>query len=329
MATTKKRVVSGMRATGEIHLGHYFGVLKNWIYLVNHFECFFFSADWHALTSEYKDPSQIKHFVRRNIIDWLSVGLNPERAVIFIQSHVKEHAELYLLLSMITPLGWLERNPTYKEQLKQVQGRDLSMVGFLGYPVLQAADILVYGGDVVPVGEDQVPHIELAREIARRFNFFYGNVLKEPQADLTPAAKLPGTDGRKMSNSYGNAIFLSDTKEVLSQKIMTMMTDPARIRRENPGNPDLCPLFDLHEVFTEEVKRKELGEGCRTAGIGCIDCKKELLKRVLPWHEAYFEKKSYYEAHPKVVDEILNAGTKRAQTEAEKTMEKVREAIHI
>ena len=330
----KKRVVSAMRSSGELHLGHYFGAIKNWLNLQKEYDCFFFGADWHALTSDYKDPSKINRYALSNIKDCLSLGIDPERVTLFIQSHVKEHAELYLLLSMITPLGWLERNPTYKEQISQIQNKDLSNLGFFSYPVLQAADVLVYNGEIVPVGEDQVPHLELSREIARRFNFLYGDVLqtavfKEPQAELTPTPKIPGIDGRKMSNSYGNAIFLSDPEKVVSEKVMKMMTDPARKRRQDPGEPKLCPLFDLHEVFTEASAQEELALGCRTAAIGCVDCKKELLKRLLPWHDDFLKKRADYESHPKRVHDIIKNGSEKARKEASKTMERVREAIHL
>lgn len=329
MTKAKKRVVSGMRATGEIHLGHYFGALKNWIALQEEYECFFFSAEWHALTTEYRDPSKISGYAMSNIIDWLALGLDPDKTTIFLQSRIKEHAELYLLLAMITPLGWLERNPTYKDQIKQIKNKNLSTLGFLSYPVLQGADVMVYNGELVPVGEDQIAHLELSREIVRRFNHFYGTVFKEPEALLTPVPKLPGTDGRKMSNSYGNAIFLSDSKEVFRKKIMQMMTDPARKRRQDPGNPDICPLYDLHKLFTDEIKQAELDKGCRTAAIGCVDCKEALLETVEPWHEAFLEKRRHYQSKPKLVEDILEHGISRAQKAAAETMEKVRGALNL
>lgn len=332
-----ERVVSGIRPTGDLHLGHYFGALKNWFELQQNYDCFFFVADWHALTSEFRDPSKIKDYTMNNVIDWLAIGIDPKRATLFIQSHLKEHAELYLLLAMITPLGWLERNPTYKEQLSQMGEKDLSNLGFLSYPVLQAADVLIYQGNWVPVGEDQVPHLELCREIARRFNHLYSRhprnggdpIFVEPQAILTNFPKLPGTDGRKMSNSYGNAIYLRDPEPIVSKKIMTMMTDPARIRRQDPGNPDVCPLFDLHEVFTELPVQKELDQGCRTAKIGCVDCKKALLERVLPWYKSYSEKRNHYASKPKTVLKILEEGGEKAKKEAEKTMTEVREVLNL
>lgn len=325
----KKRVVSGKRSTGELHLGHYFGALKTWISLQEKYECFFFVADWHALTTDYQDPSLIQKYIVNNVTDWLALGLDPKKSTIFIQSHIKEHAELYLLLSMITPLGWLERNPTYKEQIKQLENKDLSNLGFLGYPVLQTADVIMYKGEWVPVGEDQVAHLELGREITRRFNHLYKNMFPEPQAFLSPSPKVPGTDGRKMSNSYNNCIYLSDSTEVVTQKIMTMVTDPARKRRENPGNPDICPLYDIHRLYSSEKTLEEAATGCRTAGIGCVDCKRMLLKTLLPWHKSFLDKRNEYVKNPKLVKDILDEGTKKAQKEAKKTMEEVREVMKI
>ncbi len=252
---SRKRVLSGMRPTGKLHLGNFVGALQNWVRMQDEYECFFMVADWHALTTDYADTTGIKQNSLEVVLDWLAAGLDPEKAVIFIQSHVPAHAELHLLFSMITPLGWLERVPTYKEQRENIKDKDLSTYGFLGYPVLQAADILVYKADCVPVGEDQVAHVELTREIARRFNGFYGGqkeVFPEPQSLLTPAPKLPGTDGRKMSKSYGNTILLTDPEPVLRQKLKTMVTDPARVRRSDPGNPDVCPVGDLHKIFSSK-----------------------------------------------------------------------------
>src|SRR3984885_4877933 len=253
--TSRPRVLSGMRPTGKLHLGNYMGALANWVKLQDNYECYFFIADWHALTTDYADPSRLKLNTLDVALDWLAAGLDPERSTIFIQSHVPQHAELHLLFSMITPLGWLERVPTYKEQQENITEKDLNTYGFLGYPVLQAADILIYKGDFVPVGEDQVPHVELTREVARRFNMFYTKkngiaVFPEPQPLLTPTPKLPGTDGRKMSKSYGNAIMLTDPEPVVRQKLKTMVTDPARVRRTDPGNPDVCPVGDLHKIFS-------------------------------------------------------------------------------
>ena len=260
----RKRVLSGMRSTGRLHLGNFVGALDNWVRMQDQYDCFFFVADWHALTTDYADTSQIKENSLEVLLDWLAAGLDPERCTMFIQSHVPQHAELHLLFSMITPLGWLERVPTYKEQRENIAEKDLGTYGFLGYPVLQAADILIYKGDFVPVGEDQVPHVELTREIARRFNMFYTRkgmyVFPEPQPLLTPAAKLPGTDGRKMSKSYGNTILLTDPEPVVRQKLKTMVTDPARVRRTDPGNPDVCPVGDLHKIFSD---RQTITEGGR------------------------------------------------------------------
>ena len=259
----RKRVLSGMRSTGKLHLGNYVGALDNWVRMQDQYECFFFVADWHALTTDYADTSKVKENSLEVLLDWLAAGLDPERCTMFIQSHVPQHAELHLLFSMITPLGWLERVPTYKEQRENITEKDLGTYGFLGYPVLQAADILIYKGDFVPVGEDQVPHVELTREIARRFNMFYNrqgkSVFPEPQPLLTPAAKLPGTDGRKMSKSYGNTIMLTDPEPVVRQKLKTMVTDPARVRRTDPGNPDVCPVGDLHKIFSDPRNHRESG----------------------------------------------------------------------
>src|SRR5580658_8520982 len=275
-ATLRKRVLSGMRSTGKLHLGNYVGALENWVRMQDEYECFFMVADWHALTTDYADTSRIKENSLEVALDWLAAGLDPEKSVIFIQSHVPAHAELHLLLSMITPLGWLERVPSYKEQQENIKGKDLTTYGFRGYPLLMSADIMLYKADVVPVGEDQVAHVELTREIARRFNNFYGksgDVFPEPKALLTPAAKLPGTDGRKMSKSYGNAVMLTDPEPVVRQKLKTMVTDPARVRRSDAGNPDVCPVGDLHKIFSNKETMAKVYEGCRSAGIGCIECK--------------------------------------------------------
>src|ERR1700723_411905 len=277
LTNSRKRVLSGMRSTGKLHLGNYVGALQNWVRMQDEYECFFCVADWHALTTDYADTSQVKQNSVEVALDWLAAGLDPQKSVIFIQTHVPAHAELHLLLSMITPLGWLERVPTYKEQRENIKEKDLGTYGFLGYPVLQAADILMYKANVVPVGEDQVAHVELTREIARRFNGFYsrkrGEVFPEPQSLLTPTPKLPGTDGRKMSKSYGNAIMLSDPEPVVRQKLKTMVTDPARVRRKDPGSPDKCPVGDLHKIFSSQETLAKVYDGCRTAGIGGIECK--------------------------------------------------------
>jgi tryptophanyl-tRNA synthetase len=326
----RKRVLSGMRSTGKLHLGNYVGALQNWVRMQDQYECFFFIADWHALTTDYADTSKVKENSLEVLLDWLAAGLDPDRSTLFIQSHIPLHAELHLLFSMITPLGWLERVPTYKEQRENITEKDLTTYGFLGYPVLQAADILIYKGDFVPVGEDQVPHVELTREIARRFNQFYGKpvpVLPEPQPFLTPTPKLPGTDGRKMSKSYGNTIMLTDPEPVLRQKLKTMVTDPARVRRTDPGNPDLCPVGDLHKIFSSAETMAKVNEGCRSAGIGCIECKgwaaDALVQVLLPIQE----RRKKYEENPRLAWDILMAGTTKAAKVAEATMNEVRAAM--
>ena len=270
----KKRILSGMRPTGKMHLGHLHGALNNWKRLQGDYECFYFLADWHALTSEYADTKIIKDSIYDMVIDWITVGLDPEVATFFVQSHIKEHAELHLIFSMITPLPWLERNPTYKEQLKELSQKDLYTYGFLGYPVLQAADILMYKANGVPVGEDQAPHVEMTREIARRFNHLYKEVFPVPDVLLTPTSKLLGIDRRKMSKSYGNSIYLTDTKEEINNKVSQMITDPQRAKKTDPGNPDVCNVFSFHEIYTPEERVQQIDKDCRTASIGCVDCKK-------------------------------------------------------
>jgi tryptophanyl-tRNA synthetase len=328
-AMDKKRVVSGMRPSGKLHLGHLVGALENWRRLQASHQCFFFVADWHAMTSEYADPSSIREFSREIVIDWLSVGIDPERATLFLQSRIPEHAELHLLLSMITPLSWLERNPTYKEQLQEVTTRDLSTYGFLGYPVLQAADILIYRANYVPVGVDQLPHIELTREIARRFNSLYGEILVIPEGMLTAFPKVPGVDGRKMSKSYQNYILLSDSPEEVRAKVRPMVTDPARARRTDPGDPERCPVFDLHRIFTPEGKHRDLIEGCRTAGIGCLDCKEVLLEHLLAATADAYRRRSELSREPGRIEEILEEGSRRAREEASRTLARIKEAMRI
>src|SRR6202789_1082416 len=326
------RVLSGMRPTGKLHLGNYVGALDNWVRMQDEYQCFFMVADWHALTTDYADTSGIRENSLDVVLDFLAAGLDPEKSVIFIQSHVPAHAELHLLFSMITPLGWLERVPSYKEQQENIKGKDLGMYGFLGYPCLQAADILLYKADVVPVGEDQVAHVELTREIARRFNNFYGksgDVFPEPKALLTPAAKLPGTDGRKMSKSYGNTILLTDPEPVVRQKLKTMVTDPARVRRSDPGDPDVCPVGDLHKVFSSPATLEKVYAGCRSAGIGCIECKGWAADAVVAELEPIQLRRKEYEERPKLVHDILHRGSELARARAEETMEQVREAMHL
>ena len=324
------RVLSGMRSTGKLHLGNYVGALDNWVRMQDEYQCFFEVADWHALTTDYADTSRVKENSLEVALDWLAAGLDPEKSVIFIQSHVPAHAELHLLFSMITPLGWLERVPSYKEQQENIKGKDLGTYGFLGYPCLQAADILIYKADVVPVGEDQVAHVELTREIARRFNQFYGkakDVFPEPKSLLTPAAKLPGTDGRKMSKSYGNTIMLTDPEPVVRQKLKTMVTDPARVRRTDPGNPDVCPVGDLHKIFSSKDTMAKVNEGCRSAGIGCIECKGWAADSLVKLLNPMQERRRKFEENPGLAWDILEDGTERARKAAAKTMEEVRAAM--
>ncbi|SDF80387.1 tryptophan--tRNA ligase [Desulfovibrio legallii] len=325
----KPRTVSGMRPTGPLHLGHYFGVLKNWVELQHTEEAYFFVADWHALTSDYADPSKIRRNIHEMVKDWIGAGLNPEKCVIFRQSHVKQHAELSLLLSMITSVSWLERNPTYKEQQQQISNKDLGNAGFLCYPVLMAADILMYRPHGVPVGEDQLPHMELTREIARRFNNFYGELFPEPQAMLTPAAKCPGLDGRKMSKSYNNGIFLSDRMDDITEKVRGMFTDKARLRRADPGNPDVCNLFPYHVLLSSAEEQAQIRQGCTSAQLGCVDCKKIFLKNLATFLEPLQERRNAVEARPGAVEEILERGNARAREFAEQTMELAREKMGL
>jgi tryptophanyl-tRNA synthetase len=327
---SKKRIVSGMRPSGMLHLGHLHGVLDNWLNLQRDYDSFFFIADWHALTSEYSNPAGLTENIEDMVLDWLAVGVDPEKSTIFLQSCVKEHAELHLLLSMITPLSWLERNPTYKEQLLAVKERDLHTYGFLGYPVLQTADIIAYNADEVPVGVDQAPHIELSREIVRRFNHLYGNVFTEPGTMLTEIPKVLGTDGRKMSKSYNNSIYLSDSANITEKKILTMKTDPARKRRNDKGNPELCPVFlSFHQVYSDEKRQAWVREGCTTAGIGCIDCKKSMIPNVLDKLKPIQKKRMELEGEKGLVREILGSGGKRARDIAASTLEKVRRAMNL
>jgi tryptophanyl-tRNA synthetase len=327
----RPRVLSGMRPTGKLHLGNYMGALANWVKLQDQYECYFFIADWHALTTDYADTSQIVPNTLEVLLDYLAAGLDPERSVLFLQSRVPQHAELSLLLGMSTPLGWLERVPSYKEMQENLTSKDLTTYGFLGYPVLMAADILLYQPDFVPVGQDQQAHVELTREIARRFNQFYKlgerEVLPEPKVLLTPSPKLPGTDGRKMSKSYGNTILLSDPEPEVRKKLKTMVTDPARIRRTDKGDPDKCPVGDLHKVFSTPETMGKVYDGCRSAGIGCIECKgwaaDGLVKVLQPIQE---RRASVTEAQ---AIEILNEGSRRAGARAEQTMVEVREAMQM
>ena len=321
------RAVSGMRPTGALHLGHYFGVIKNWVAMQEEMETFFFVADWHALTSEYESPLSIRDFVPELVKDWLVAGLDPEKSVIFRQSHIKEHAELHLLLSMITPVSWLERCPTYKEQLQQLSHKDLGTYGFLGYPVLMTSDIIIYRPRWVPVGQDQVPHLELSREICRRFNHLYGDFFPEPEARLTPQAKCPGLDGRKMSKSYNNTIQLREGMDTIAPKVKGMLTDKARLRRTDPGNPDECNLFPYHELLTDNDTQAEIRAGCTSAALGCVDCKAILLKSLEAFLAPLQERRALLDANPKRVWEVLEAGDAKARAEARKTLDGVREKL--
>jgi tryptophanyl-tRNA synthetase len=354
----RPRVLSGMRPTGRLHLGNYMGALYNWVQLQHQYECYFFIADYHALTTDYADTSGLQDNIREVTLDFLAGGLDPALCTIFIQSRVPAHFELHTLLSMITPVSWLERVPTYKDQQEQLKEKDLATYGFLGYPLLQSADILAYQANFVPVGQDQAAHVEITREIARRFNHLYSTrhtpafehavsdkeklavaeitdvdpataVLPEPKVLLTPSPKLPGTDGRKMSKSYGNTILLSDPEEVIRAKLKPMVTDPARIRRTDPGNPDLCPVFDIHKVFSAAETQQNVREGCTTAGIGCIQCKGWLADSVVKELAPVQARRRHFEDHPAEVDAILEAGNARANTRANQTMQEVRSAMGL
>jgi tryptophanyl-tRNA synthetase len=393
------RILSGMRPTGKLHLGHYHGVLKNWIEMQHEHDCYFFAADWHALTTHYENPQDISQHTFDMVVDWLAAGVDPGRANVFVQSAVPEHAELHLLLSMITPVGWLERVPTYKDQQTKLSERDLSTYGFLGYPLLQSADILIYKADAVPVGEDQVAHVELTREVARRFNFLYGReagfedkaeqaidkmgkkgaklyrakrkafqetgndealevaralvegqqnltiadrdrlegylegggriILPEPEAVLTKASKMPGLDGQKMSKSYGNTINLRDTTDEIDKKIRTMPTDPARIRRTDPGTPEKCPVWDLHQVYSDKSTQKWAAEGCTTAGIGCIDCKRPVIDSIERELIPMRKRAADFEADPQMVRNIIDEGNEKARDLARETLREVRSVMGL
>lgn len=325
----KKRILSGMRPTGPLHLGNLHGALANWVEMQNQYDCFFFIADWHALTSNYEDTSLISEYVHNMMIDWLSVGLSPEKSTFFVQSHIKEHAELFLILSMITPVPWLERNPTYKEQIAQISDKDLSTLGFLAYPVLQAADIIMYKADGVPVGIDQVPHVEITREIARRFNSFYEKVFPEPQAILTKTPKILGADRRKMSKSYNNAIYLSDKPDIIASRVAGMITDPQRARKTDAGNPDVCNVFDFHKQYSDSETVKKINNECLLAQIGCVECKKIMAQNLIKALEPIRDKREYYESRPELVDEIIVNGCDKARNIARQTMKEVRSAMKI
>jgi len=330
MTASRKRVLSGMQPSGLLHLGNYLGALENWKTLQDEYECYFFVADWHALSTNYADTGRIREFVRELLIDWLAAGIDPSRSTVFIQSHVPQHAILHLLLSMIVPVSWLERNPTYKEKQEEIKEKDLSTYGFLGYPVLQAADILLYKPDFVPVGKDQLPHLELTRELARRFNDIYkAPVFPEPKEHLTKFPKVLGTDGRKMSKSYGNTINLSDSEPVVRQKLKTMVTDPARVRRHDPGNPNVCPVFDLHKIFSPLPIIEQIDRECRTAAIGCIDCKKLVADRLVERMTPMWEARANLTNDPSQLDAIVEAGSRRAGEVAKATLADVTDAMKI
>jgi tryptophanyl-tRNA synthetase len=325
----QKRVLSGMRATGALHMGNYLGALDNWVKMQDQYDCFFFVADWHALTSNYENPGPMGEYVRQILIDWLSAGLSPEKSTLFIQTKVPEHAELFLIFSMITPVPWLERNPTYKDQIVQLQNKDLSTFGFLGYPVLQAADILMYKAQGVPVGIDQVPHVEITREIARRFNYLYGTIFPEPISILTETPKILGLDRRKMSKSYNNAIYLSDGPEQIQSKVMQMITDPQRARRSDPGNPDVCNVYEFHKHFTDAQTNQQIDAQCRKAEIGCVECKKIMAENLIHAMAPLYEKRQYYLSHPKVVEEIMEEGSRKARNIAIETIQQVKAVLKI
>lgn len=327
--TKKKRVLSGMRPTGPLHLGNLHGALANWVEMQETYDCFFFIADWHALTSDYEDPSAIRTYTRDVLIDWLSVGLSPDKSTLFVQSEIREHAELNLILSMITPVPWLERNPTYKDQILQLSNKDLSTFGFLGYPILQAADIIMYKAYGVPVGVDQVPHVEITREITRRFNHFYGDVFPEPESILTKTPKILGIDRRKMSKSYNNAIYISDDPDEIETKVAKMLTDPQRARRSDPGNPDVCNVFEFHKLYSNESVIKNINKTCRTAEIGCVECKQTMAQFLIKALEPVRNKRKYYMEQPQLVDDIISDGCDKARKVAQQTMREVREAIFI
>lgn len=325
----KKVIVSGMRPTGRMHVGHLHGALLNWMSFQEECDCFYFIADWHALTTEYEDPSIIRESKIDMIIDWMAAGLDPEKCTFFVQSQIKEHAELHLLFSMIVPLPWLERNPTYKEQLKEVASRDLYTYGFLGYPVLQAADILIYKANGVPVGEDQAPHVELTREIARRFNYLYGTVFPIPEVLLTKTSKLLGIDRRKMSKSLNNAIFLTEGPELIKNKVSQMITDPQRARRSDPGDPSICNVYSFHEIYTPYEKVVEIGDACRQAKIGCVECKGLMAQNLIEGLAPIRKRALELEEKRAEVAEILEEGNKRAREVAQRTMEEVRSRLNL
>ncbi len=324
-----KRVLSGMRPTGKLHLGNYFGALKTWLELQDRAESFFFVADWHAITTSYNNLSSLSDNTVEMMADWLAVGIDPEKSTLFVQSWVKEHAELYLLLGMTVPVRWLERNPTYKEMMENLKDRELATYGFLGYPVLQAADIIIYKADVVPVGIDQVPHLELTREIARRFNNFFGKIFPEPKPFLSEAPKLPGLDGRKMSKSYGNCIYLSDMEDEVNSKVKGMVTDPSRVRKTDPGHPEICPVFAYHNIFTDKETVLQIEKECKAGQIGCVQCKRMLAKNLNSFLEPIRSKREKLLSDKKQMVDIFIEGSRKAEYIASETISEVREAMNF
>jgi len=322
-------VLSGLRPTGRVHLGNYFGAVRNWVRLQDLYQCYYFVADWHALTSDYADTSKIAQSTFDAVADWIAAGLDPAKSTIFIQSEVKEHAELHLILSMVTPLPWLERVPTFKDQQAQLEDKDLNTYGFLGYPLLQTADIIIYRASYVPVGEDQASHLELSREIVRRFNNFYGDVFPEPLPLFTETPKVPGLDGRKMSKSYANTIGLTSSADDIRALVMTMFTDPERIRRKDPGRPEVCNLFQFHKLFSNDETVARVDHECRTAQIGCVDDKKLLAEIMIESLRPIREKREAIDRDPSIVWDVLRAGNQKARERAQETMQLVRDAVKI
>ncbi|BAG13782.1 tryptophanyl-tRNA synthetase [Candidatus Endomicrobiellum trichonymphae] len=319
------KVLSGMRPTGRLHLGHYFGVLMNWVKFQNECECYYMSADWHVLTTSYVDTSAVNENTLEMVADWITAGVDPEKSVFFKQSGVLYHSELFLILSMITPLSWLQRCPTYKEQISQIKNKDLSNYGFLGYPILMSADILLYKANIVPIGEDQLSHLELTRKIARRFNNFYGDTFIEPKEELTKAASVPGLDGRKMSKSYGNSILLGESDDILRDKVKSMFTDPLKIKTADPGHPCGCVVFAFHEIFGIEYKNRE--EECKAGAIGCMSCKKQLMEMLSEFMKPLTEKRKDLIADKAYLEKIVEAGCRKAAEIAQQTMEEIRKAM--
>jgi len=322
-------VLSGLRPTGRVHLGNYFGAIRNWVDLQDRYRCFYFVADWHALTTDYADPSGVQESTYDAVADWLAAGLDPDRCTLFVQSQVKEHAELHLLLSMITPLAWLERVPSFKEQQQQIADKDLNTYGFLGYPLLQTADIIVYRANFVPVGEDQASHLEISREIVRRFNNFYGEVFPEPKALFTATPKVPGLDGRKMSKSYNNTIGLTAPAEEIRRLVSTMFTDPNRIRRSDPGNPGICNLYQFHKLFSDRETQERVDVECRAAQIGCVDDKKLLAGIMVQLLAPIRERREAIDRKPSMVWDVLSDGNRKARERASETLGAVREAMKV